>query len=106
MTNEQQKQYDAMRVKFDPDLIDNPAFDNLLRQYAIMVDESHILQRFIDENGVAYLHTPHRGDPMWKVYPQHLALGKMRTQMATMLRMLLKYSIEGEDIDPDEQLIK
>ena len=105
MTSKAKRKYESMCEYFDQDILDNPAFDDMLKQYAGMVIEANDLQTFIDKEGHAYLHTSDKGNQMWKVYPQSLALGKLRGQMNVVLKTLLKYSIDGEEVDADENLI-
>ena len=88
-----------MAAKFDADILANPAFNDMLKQYAAMSVEAEELLKFIDENGHAYLHVSDKGNEMWKVYPQSLAIGKIRGQMNVVLKTLMKYTIDGEDID-------
>jgi hypothetical protein len=104
MTENQQKLYDGMREKFDPDLMKNPAFAKAVEVYAKMCDEEKALQEFVDENGISYETENRDGQRLWKHYPQHQALTRLRTQMTAVLRTLLKYTYKEEVKEDGEEL--
>ena|SRR6056297_3186939 len=105
MTEEQQKFYDGIKSKFDPELMDNPAFSKAVEMYAKMSVEENDLQTFVDKNGISYITTNRAGEDVWKHYPQHQSLTRLRTQMTAVLRTLLKYAHKDVEQDADEDLI-
>lgn len=101
MTENQAKYYEGMSTKFDAELMKNPAFDKAVQMYAKMCAEEDDLQKFVDEHGTSYQAVNREGTTMWKHYPQHQSLSKLRTQMTAVLRTLLKYAT-GEVTNDDE----
>jgi len=103
MTEKQQTYYDGMCRKFNLGLMENPAFSKAVEMYAKMCAEEEQLQEFVDQNGISYETENRDGQRLWKHYPQHQSLSKLRTQMTAVLRTLLKYAHQETEEDEDEQ---
>lgn len=100
MNKRAQEHYHRLSTSFPDDKMNHAAFDEMVRTYANICSEEEMLQSFVDEHGTAYEVVNRAGEKLWKLYPQHNMLSKLRTQKNTMFGRLIKY-VRDEDIEDE-----
>ena len=106
MNKSAQKHYNRLKKSFPGEKMEHAAFDEMVRTYANICSEEETLQEFVDKHGTAYEVENRAGEKLWKLYPQHNMLSKLRTQKNTMFGRLIKYVRDEEIQDDGEDLLR